>query len=278
MNQTLQGIMNIITPPLGALLMEVMALHYIMAIDVITAGFAIVPLFLIVIPQPETALLADSEPQTLRILLRDVREGIVYLWKWPGMIFLLIVAAVLNGFVNPGFALMPVMVKNFFGGGALELGWTESAWGFGMVTGGLTLSLWGGFKRKIHTALLGLAGMGIGLTALSLTPPTLFWFGLISLFVGGYFNPIANGPFFAILQDVVDPAIQGRVFTVISSVSGAAAPIGMLFAGPVADRWGVQVWFLAGGIVTLLCAVVIRATPSVMHLEDHRYETVSAQD
>jgi DHA3 family macrolide efflux protein-like MFS transporter len=194
------------------------------------------------------------------------------------MLFLLIVAAVLNGFVNPGFALMPVLVKNFFGGGALELGWTESAWGFGMVAGGITLSIWGGFKRKMHTALLGLAGMGIGLTALSLTPPTLFWFGLISLFVGGYFNPITNGPFFAILQDVVDPAIQGRVFTVISSVSGAAAPIGMLFAGPVADRWGVQAWFLAGGVVTFLCAVVIRATPSLMHLEDHRYETASAQD
>jgi DHA3 family macrolide efflux protein-like MFS transporter len=271
MNQTLQGLMSIVTPPLGALLMEVLPLHTIMGIDVLTAAFAIVPLFFIAIPQPDKPELQEQVSQPVRALLRDVREGLVYLWKWKGMVLMLVIAALLNGFVNPGFSLMPVLVKNYFGGGALELGWTESAWGFGMIAGGITLSVWGGFKRKIKTALLGLIGMGIGLTVLSLTPSSLFWLALVSLFVGGYFNPITNGPFFAILQDVVDPSIQGRVFTVIGSVSGAAAPIGMLFAGPVADMWGVQMWFLVGGIITLLCAFVIRVTPSMMHLEDHRY-------
>ena len=177
----------------------------------------------------------------------------------------------LNGFVNPGFALMPILVRNYFGGGALELGWTESAWGFGMVAGGITLSVWGGFKRKIYTSLMGLVGMGLGLSLLGFVPSNLFWLALVSLFVGGFFNPIVNGPFFAILQDVVDPAIQGRVFTVISSVSGAAAPLGMLVAGPLADKWGVQLWFLLGGIVTVACAVVMRISPSVMHMEDHKY-------
>ena len=170
---------------------------------------------------------------------------------------------------------MPILVKKYFGGGALQLGWTESAWGLGMIIGGITLSVWGGFKRKIHTSLLGLTGMGIGLTILGLVPSNLFWLALVSLFVGGFFNPITNGPFFAILQDVVEPSIQGRVFTVISSVSGAAAPLGMLVAGPVADKWGVQLWFVLGGIVSLVCAVVMRITPSVMNLEDHRYTTES---
>jgi DHA3 family macrolide efflux protein-like MFS transporter len=200
-----------------------------------------------------------------------VREGIVYLWKWPGMFFLLIVATVLNGFINPGFTLMPILVKNHFGGGAMQLGWTESAWGFGMVLGGITLSVWGGFKRKIKTSLLGLIGMGVGLLTLGLVPSSLFWLALISLFVGGFFNPITNGPFFAIMQDVVDPSIQGRVFTVISSVSGAVTPLGVLAAGPLADKWGVQLWFIIGSVATLICAIVMRTSPAVMHLEDHRY-------
>ena len=55
MNQTLQGIMSIVTPPLGALLMEILQLYTIMGIDVVTAAFAIVPLFFINIPQPEIA-------------------------------------------------------------------------------------------------------------------------------------------------------------------------------------------------------------------------------
>ncbi len=271
MNQTLQGTLSIVTPPLGALLMEILKLHTIMGIDVVTAAFAIVPLFFINIPQPEPALKEVNEPPSIQTLFRDVREGFVYLSKWPGMLFILGVATVLNGFVNPGFALMPIFVRNYFGGGALELGWTESAWGFGMVAGGITLSVWGGFKRKIFTSLMGLVGMGLGLSLLGFVPSNFFWLALVALFVGGYFNPIVNGPFFAILQEVVDPAIQGRVFTVISSISGAAAPLGMLVAGPLADKWGVQLWFLLGGIVTVACAVVMRISPSVMHMEDHKY-------
>ena len=63
MNQTLQGIMSILTPPLGALLMEVLVLHTIMAIDVVTAAFAIVPLFFIAIPQPDAP---DQQKRTDR--------------------------------------------------------------------------------------------------------------------------------------------------------------------------------------------------------------------
>jgi len=47
MNQTLYGVMTIVTPPLGAFLMSILPLHWIMAIDVITAAFAIAPLFFV---------------------------------------------------------------------------------------------------------------------------------------------------------------------------------------------------------------------------------------
>jgi DHA3 family macrolide efflux protein-like MFS transporter len=70
------------------------------------------------------------------------------------------------------------------------------------------------------------------------------------------------------LQDVVAPEIQGRVFTVISSVSGMAAPLGMAIAGPVADAFGVQLWFLVGGIASVLMGVSLRMIPAIMHLED----------
>ena len=72
MNQTLYGIMSIVTPPLGAFLMELLPLHTIMAIDVITAAFAIGPLFFIHIPQPErkAADTASSPSQTLGLARR----------------------------------------------------------------------------------------------------------------------------------------------------------------------------------------------------------------
>jgi DHA3 family macrolide efflux protein-like MFS transporter len=269
MNRSLQGVMSIITPPLGALLMEVLEIPAIMAIDVVTAAFAIGPLFFVHIPQPRRRPKA-SETHLVASLWTDIEEGVVYLWRWTGMFIILVMAAVLNGTVNPAFSLAPILVKDHFGGDATQLGWVNSAWGVGIVLGGLALSVWGGFKKKMMTSLVGLIGMGAGILLVAFAPASLFAMALVGMFVAGFMNPIVNGPFMAIIQDVVEPDIQGRVFTVVSSLAGAAAPIGMAIAGPIADRFGVQAWFLAGGLVTLLLGLGTGFIPAVMNLEEHR--------
>ncbi len=52
LNQALQGAMSIVAPPLGALLLSALPMYGIILIDVVTACFAITPLFFIPIPQP----------------------------------------------------------------------------------------------------------------------------------------------------------------------------------------------------------------------------------
>lgn len=267
MNQALHGILNIITPPLGAFLMEVMPLYAIMAIDVVTAVLAVGPLFFVHVPQPERRKVEKGGQPSL---WNDVKEGFVYIWHWRGVFWVLVMATILNLLVNPGFSLMPILVRNHFHGEALQLGWMNSAWGLGVVLGGVTLSVWGGFRRKIYTSLLGLFGMGMGILVLGFAPTTAFWLGLVGMLLAGFMNPIVNGPFFAILQAVVAPEIQGRVFMVVGSMSAAASPLGMAIAGPVADWLGVQVWFVVGGITTFLMGIGMLFIPTVMHLEDHR--------
>ncbi len=51
-NQALAGAMNIIAPPTGALLIGVLQLQWVLSIDILTAGLAILPLFFVHIPQP----------------------------------------------------------------------------------------------------------------------------------------------------------------------------------------------------------------------------------
>jgi DHA3 family macrolide efflux protein-like MFS transporter len=48
------------------------------------------------------------------------------------------------------------------------------------------------------------------------------------------------------------------------------SPIGLIIAGPIADKLGVQTWFLIGGIVTLLMGVGCLFIPAVMHFEEGR--------
>ncbi|MBN1249396.1 MAG: MFS transporter [Anaerolineae bacterium] len=275
MNQALRGALGIITPPLGALAMGLMPLHTIMGIDVATAAFAVTPLFFIHVPDPERKpsphgpRRAEGAPGLAQGILQDVREGFLYIWRWQGLFIVLLVAALLNGVINPAFSLMPILIKEHFGGDVLQLGWAQSAWSIGLIAGGALLSIWGGFKRKIFTSLMGLIVAGFAFAAVGLAPATGFALALAGLLVAGLSNPIINGPFFAILQSVVAPDVQGRVFTAIDSVAGLAAPVGMAIAGPLADALGVQVWFLIGGIISVAMGLGLRAIPAVMNLEYH---------
>lgn len=267
LNQTLNGAMNILAPPVGALLLGVLPLQGILAIDVGTAALAIVPLFFISIPRPEATQTSTTGQRPS--VLADVREGLRYVWSWPGLLAVGVMATVINFLLNPGFSLLPILVTRHFGKGVLELGWAEAAWGIGVVAGGLILGAWGGFRRRILTSLLGLIGMGISLVAVGLAPAPVFWLALGALFLGGLTNPIVNGPLFAVLQARVAPEMQGRVFTLLQSSAAAMSPLSLLIAGPVADLVGVQVWYVVGGIVCALMGVGAFFVPAIVQIEDN---------
>ncbi len=273
MNQTLRGVLDIITPPIGALLLEWLPLHLIMGIDVITAAFAVAPLFFVHIPQPrrraeEPAETGETRSFSITTLVDDILNGFSYIWRWPGLLIILLMASVLNMMATPAFSLLPILVKKYFAGDALQLGGLNSSWGIGMVAGGVTLSIWGGFRRKVYTSILGLLGMGVGTLIVGVTPASAFWLALVGMAFAGFMNPIVNAPFMAILQSAVAPEIQGRVFTAVGSLSGAASVLGMLIAGPVADRAGVQVWFVAAGVISILMGIALYLIPATMNIEE----------
>lgn len=279
LNQTLNGAMSIIAPPLGALLLAVLPLHGIMVIDVITAGLAIAPLLVVAIPQPqrEAAALAAQEGRQAAgpTVLADLAAGLRYVVGWPGLLAILVMAMLLNFIINPAFALMPILVTKHFGRGALELGWLESAWGIGVVAGGLTLSAWGGFRRRVITSLLGIIGMGLGTLAIGLSPTSAFALALAGMFFAGFMNPMANGPFMAFMQAAVAPEMQGRVFALIQSAASAMMPLSLLVAGPLADALGVRVWYVVGGVVCAVIGLFAFTVPAIMHVEENGHRPKS---
>ncbi len=268
-NQTLMGALNVVGPPLGAFLMEIMALYSIMAIDVVTALFAIVPLFFITIPNPPKKAVQKG----LASLWADIREGLVYIWNWPGALLLCVLAMILNFFISPAMRLMPMLVKEHFQGGALELGWLQSAWGLGLVMGGVLLSVWGGFKRRIVTALLGIAGLGVGALIVGLVPSDGLLIAVGALFFGAVMNALCNGSLMALVQTVTPPEMQGRFFTVLGSLTAAMIPLGMAIGGPVADAWGTRVLFVVAGVMQIAVGLGGFLMPVLMRLEDHHRDT-----
>lgn len=265
-NQAVRGAIAIVAPPLGALLLDVLPMAGILAIDVVTALIAIAPLLFVAIPQPSRS---DAEQVvTPRLVLRDVVAGVRYVRAWPGLLGLLLLAVLLNFFFAPASALMPLLVKQYFGLGALEYGYAEAAIGIGVVVGGGVLGVWGGFRRRILTSLMGLSLMGVGVLVVAAAPAHLFWMALVGWAILGIMNPITNGPIQAIMQARVAPEMQGRVFMLVGSICGAMMPLSMLIAGPLSEVLGIRAWYWAAGVATFAMALVAFLSPTIMHLED----------
>jgi DHA3 family macrolide efflux protein-like MFS transporter len=269
LNQALRGVMSIIAPPLGALLLAALPMYGIILIDVVTALIAILPLFFITIPQPVKSA-AAHQVEGIRAVFKDMLEGFRYVAAWKGLLIILIVAALLNFLLTPAFSLLPLLVTKVYNGTAYHLGLLEAAFGIGVVAGGLALSTWGGFKKRIHTTIMGIVGMGVGVIMIGTTNSNIIWLAVAGMAITGVMNPLVNGPLMAILQSTVDPSMQGRVFTLTASLSSAMSPLSLAIAGPLADRWGIPVWYIAAGLACLLMGASGLVVKPVLHVEDEK--------
>ena len=267
LNQTIQGVNMVVAPPLGALLLELLGLPGMMAIDVVTAVIAIALVFIIIIPQP-TATAANTQLS----IVSDLSTGVRYIWSWPGLFLGMCLSSLLNFLLNPAFSLLPILVTEHFNGNALQFATLNTTLGLGFIVGGVLLSVWGGFKRRVYTAVAGIMGMAVGALLIAIAPADSYWLAVAGMAIFGVLNPIANGPFMAIMQSVVAPEMQGRFFTVLNTLSAGMSPLGLLLAGPVADAFGVQIWFLIGAIGLVVIGGVFLWVPSLRNLEDHRFE------
>jgi DHA3 family macrolide efflux protein-like MFS transporter len=267
-NQMLNGGLNVVSAPLGALLLSVLPLEGILIVDVATALAAILPLLWIQIPQPARVEQGEEKRERQATIWQEFRAGLQYLVGWPGLMIIGLMTVGINLTIIPAFSLLPLMVKSYFGGNALHLGWVESAMGLGIIVGGGALSVWGGFERRILTSLVGLMGMGVGTLLLALAPPSAMLLALAAAAVVGATSSLTMGPFFAVIQATVEPDMQARVLTLMSSVGSAMVPVGLSIAGPVADRFGIQSWFFLGGVLCVLMSIGGLFIPAVMKIEE----------
>jgi DHA3 family macrolide efflux protein-like MFS transporter len=265
-NQALNGALTIVGPLLGALAVEALTMGQVMAIDVGTALLAIIPLLFVFIPQPKRTDQGEEKSS----IWSDLAVGFRYVIGWRGLLAIIFAAMLIHLVLTPAFTLLPLLVKNHFGGGAVQLGILEGVSGIGMLLGGLILGVWGGFQRRIYTSLIGIIFMGLSLILLGFTPGAMFWLALVSVFIMGLMIPFVDGPIMAIMQANVEADVQARVFTMMGSLLAITSPIGLLIAGQLSDLIDLQVWFVAAGFACLAAGIGLSLTRSVIHIEDNR--------
>jgi DHA3 family macrolide efflux protein-like MFS transporter len=204
--------------------------------------------------------------------------GLRYIRGWPGLVALIAAAMVLKIALTPAMSLLSLLVSEHFGGGAAQLSLLEAVTGVGIVVGGLGLSVWGGFQRKIFTTIAGMFGLGVGLLGLGVIPGDMFGMALVSGFALGFMVPMVDGPIMAIMQGVVTPEMQGRVFTMMGSLLWLTSPFSLALAGPISDWLGLQMWYLVAGVMSVGTALVMFNLPAIVHIEENANGTAPSTD
>lgn len=274
LNQALLGAGTVGGPPLGALLLELTSVAGVLAVDIVTAAIAIGTLAVIKIPNPIKR--PRSDPGGIGVL-SDIKECFGLIRSWPGMLALLLMFMMMNFIFAPADALLPLLVVDRFGGGVVEFASMQSAFGIGMLAGGLLLGVWGGFSSKILTMMSALSIGGVCIAAVGLVPSGTIIIAISLVVVVGATLSITNGSSMALLQAKVPPEMQGRMFTIIGTICMAMTPLGLSLAGPVAEFVGVHTWYIVSGIAIALVSAAALLHPRIMNIESHSYAALATE-
>jgi len=262
LNQSMTGAIQVFGPVLGALLISIMPLHGVMLFDVATAAFAVLPLLFLPIPQPKPETMEEGERLFTSLLI-----AFRFVWQKRGIFYIAALAGFMNFIINPVFVLLPLLVTEHFQAGPLELGWLQSASGVGLIAGGLLLSLWGGFKKKVVTMYVGGGLQGLALALLGVVPSNLFPVAVVAMGANGLLNALYNGATAPVIQTVVPPDMQGRVFTLLASICQGVYPISLAILGPVVGLIGLRSWYVGGGLLVFAVCMAALFVPAIANLE-----------
>jgi len=114
--------------------------------------------------------------------------------------------------------------------------------------------------------------MGLTTVIVGLAKPDMFIIAIIANTTMGLLLPIINGSYGATLQAVIKPEMQGRVFAFIMSAAMLVSPIALIIAGPFADNFGIQPWFIIAGISCIVMGLAGFFIPDVMSIENKSKE------
>jgi len=202
----------------------------IMFIDVVTFFIAIGALLFVHIPQPEKTVEGQKESGSI---WREASYGFKYIFKRPSLLGLQMIFFAGNLFEGMCFTLLAPMVLARTAQNSVIFGSVQTAGAVGGVIGGIIMSAWGGFKRRVHGVLLGWLMSGMFFAGLGIGQGLSVWIPLMVLMM--LVGPLINTSNQSIWQAKVAPDLQGRVFSARRLIAWFTNPIAPLIAGLLAD-------------------------------------------
>ena len=239
--QLLNGGAFLLGPVIGAALYAAFPLPVVLLSDVVGAALASLALAGVKIPP-----LVRQADQTGGFWA-EFQAGLAVFRRDRALGRLVAAQALCMFFYAPLSAFYPLMTSDYFQRSAWYGSAVELAFAVGMVVSAFVFSKVGQVGGKLRLSSLGLFAMGGGVV-----------FAGLCLVLGAADN-VHLIPLQAYLQETVPAEQMGRAFSVLTLISSAAMPVGLLVSSPLAEQVGVAFWFLLSGLAMLAGTAAILA-------------------
>lgn len=246
------GIIQFIGPAVGATLLFLLPIKFILWIDVITFFIALGPLLVLKLP----SLQNNKDHIEKNSFSKEFKEGIRVMKNVPGLLIIMVLAMLLSMLTQPLMTLGPFFIKIIHGGNNFVLAIIQMIWQGGMILGALLPFFKKQWKNKMRLLFIGMTIINVGYIIHALAP--IGYFPIIGLgaFIMGFIMPIVNIIVMTVVQTTVPHEKMGRVSSILSMLMTVASPLGAIFAGPLSQIIGVPILYLycatTGMAITLL--------------------------
>ena len=237
---------GILAPMLAGALLPIIDLAGILSIDVATFLLAILVLLFVHIPQPRRT---EEGAQAQGNIVKEAAFGFRYIFARPSLLGLQLVFFFGNLCTGVAYTVLAPMILLRTGNDSVSLGFIQSAGAIGGVVGGVVMSAWGGFKRRVHGVLAGWAISSFFFALMGLTKWIPLWIALNALC--SVLVPLINGSNQAIWQSKVAPDVQGRVFSARTLIAWMTNPVSPLIGGTLGDYVLEPAMRTSGGLSSL---------------------------
>jgi len=220
---------------------------------VLLAGLAAVSRLPRVAPQPRVGSDAGG--------IAAIREGLA-LVRASRDLFPVSVLVAGDGlfFMGPFAVLVPLLVRDVYGGGISDLSWVMMTLPLGTIGGSLVVLLRGGVRRKGLAFLVALLGISGCLLVIAARPP--FWGLVATIFAWGVFHSFFFNTSRTLFQQAAPPTLRARVLSVHSLCFFGMAPLSHLGAGFLAGAVGpARACAVAGIAMIAATGWALAATP-----------------
>jgi len=249
LNSSVFNIARVIGPAIAGLLMSYMGIAFCFFANSI--GFVAVVICLMFVKPSFEKSISNKRGK----VFLDIKDGLCYIYKDKSILHVLSVLAIICTFAMNTNVLVPVFTKEVLHRQEAGFGFLMSFMGIGSFFGAMLVATTSksGLKKYILSVMPVLIGVFLIINGLT----NSFLFTGLCLAVSGFLFVAFSSTSNSTLQLSSSDEYRGRIISVYTLVFSGSTPIGNLYSGLIADKYGARVGFVSCGVIILILVALL---------------------